>query len=160
MKSVPDQFECLILKVDLGGTPLIVSAIYRPPNAPQCATAALSSLLADFAHYELIIMGDLNLDWLTSASDDLKDICNDLNLTQLITEPTRPNFKNPAKSSLIDIILTNKPHKYLNGIVFPIDASDHCPIACIRNVNTPKSSPRFIVKRNIKHLSSSRGGSE
>ena len=29
---------------------------------------------------------------LISASDGIKDICNDLNLTQLITEPARPNF--------------------------------------------------------------------
>lgn len=79
-----------------------------------------------------MILGDFNLDWLSPISDKLKDFCTELNLTQLINYPTRPNVKNPEKSSLLDIIITNPPHKYIASGVFANIISDHCPIACIR----------------------------
>jgi hypothetical protein len=42
------------------------------------------------------------------ASDNLKYMCNDLNLTQLVTKPTCPN---PSKSTLDLCIHSNKSEK-------------------------------------------------
>ena len=94
-------------------------------------------------------MGDLNLDWLSNASDGLKDLCTSLNLSQLISAPTRPDPSILGKSTLLDLILTNRPHNFKSSGVLPLDFSDHCPIACIRDIKQVKSKPCLIVKRNL-----------
>ena len=101
---------------------------------------------------ELLLVCDLNLDWLTASSDNLKAVCDSLNLTQLINSSTRPNTKNPSKSSLLDLILTNAPHKYTDTGVFANDLSDHCTIATIRNSKLPKTKPNIICKRDGKNF--------
>jgi hypothetical protein len=53
------------------------------------------------------------------ALDNLKDMCNDSNLTQLVTKPTRPNPKEPSKSTLIDLILSDTVEKYVSTGVLP-----------------------------------------
>ena len=75
-----------------------------------------------------------------------------MNFTQLIDSPTRPNPKCPEKSSLIDLFITNNPHKYTSVSVFPYDVSDHCVIAAIRDTKIPKVKPRYITKRDTKHF--------
>lgn len=47
-------------------------------------------------------------------------------------------LKNPDKSTLIDLILTNVPHKFLSMGVFCNDLSDHCVIATSRGSKIPK----------------------
>ena len=79
------------------------------------AIVSLFILLSAHAHSELLVMADLNLHWLSRASDDLNVVCNELNLTQMISEPMRPNTKNPKKSIVIDVILTHRPHKYISN---------------------------------------------
>ncbi|CAB1343288.1 unnamed protein product, partial [Coregonus sp. 'balchen'] len=86
--------------------------------------------------------GDLNLNWLTSSLDCLKSAYIDLNLAQWISEPTRLNVKNPTKSTLIDLNLTNNRHKYTTCGVF---AMDHCPIVCVRNTKFPKTKPALTL---------------
>jgi hypothetical protein len=55
---------------------------------------------------------------------------DDLNLMQIINEPTRYNTKSADKGTLIDIALTNLPSKF-SSAVFSQDISDHCLIACM-----------------------------
>lgn len=64
-----------------------------------------------------------------------------------------PNLKHPEKSSLIDLMLTNAPHKYSCASVFANDISDHCLIASVRNTKIPKTRPRIIFKRAMKQFS-------
>lgn len=64
-----------------------------------------------------------------------------MNLSQLIMEPTRVNLKDPSRSTLIDLILTNNPHKYPHSGVFAMDLSDHSPIVCVRNTKLIKTKP-------------------
>lgn len=54
------------------------------------------------------------------------------------------------KSTLLDIILTNYPHKYNATGFFCNDVSDHSAIVCVRNTKPPKVTPRFIFKRYFK----------
>ena len=68
-----------------------------------------------------------------------------MNLTQLINSPTRPD-----KSTLIDIILTNIPHKYSVVGVFCNDLSDHCAVVAVRNTKIPKTNLREM--RNVKYF--------
>lgn len=82
-------------------------------------------------------MGDLNQDWLTSSSDQLKILCNTYNLTQIVNSVSRLNVKYHLKSSLIDLILTNTPHRFNASGIFDY-IHDHCAIACVRDGKIPK----------------------
>ena len=151
--TVPKEYECLVLSVNLGeNSQVTVIGAYRPPSAPPCAIDNLVDIFSSFTASEMLIMGDFNLDWDKPISDSLKDMCTNLNLTQLITKPTRPNAQCSSRSSLIDIILTNMPQRYASSGVFPQDVSDHCPIACIRNVKLRRTKPRIISKRNFRNF--------
>lgn len=80
----------------------------RDGSRPPASISAIDKLVDLFAPYinsEIIISGDLNLNWLNSASHHLKEVCANINLSQAITDPTIPNIKDPSKPSLIDLIL-------------------------------------------------------
>lgn len=61
--------------------------------------------LSSLKYNELVIIGDLNWNWLQHVSDDLKSYCDSLNPFQIVNAPIRHNPKFPEKSSLIDLIL-------------------------------------------------------
>lgn len=150
---IPKQFELLALKLEFSHSQSITFiGCYRPPSASHEALASLASSVTGFNSSELLLVGDLNIDWLTTSSDDLKAVSNSLNLTQLINSSTRPNTKSPSKSSLLHLILTNVPHKHMDPGVFASDLSDHCTIAAIRNSKLPKSRPNIICKKDVKNF--------
>lgn len=151
--SITKQYEFLALKLDFQqGQSFTVVGCYRSPSASSEALNSISNYISGLNPGELVLVGDLNLDWLSSASDGLKTICNLLNLSQLIDSPTRPNIKYPSRSSLLDLIITNAPHKYTDVGVFANDLSDHCAIAVVRNARLPKTKPRILLKREFKHF--------
>ena len=152
-ESLPNCFEFLALKIHHGTDPLTVVGIYRLPTAESHATDTLVHLLSKYFDDELLVLGDLNLNWLSDASLQLKNHLCSTNLTQLITVPTRPNTDDISKSTLIDLILTNKPSKYTSG-VFELGVSDHCPIVCVRDVRVKKSASKVVSKRNFKRFDS------
>ncbi len=125
---------------------------HRPPSASASAVDKLADLLAIYINSELIVLRDLNLNWLNSASDHLKEVCANIHLSQVITDPTRPNLKDPTKSSLIDMILTNRREKISDSGVFELGFSDYCPIACIRTTKLKKLAPCLVSRRNLKHF--------
>ncbi len=126
--SVDKSFESLALKVCIAqNNSVTVVGVYRPPAAPS-AIDEIADLLAPFKDSELIVLGDFDLNWLSSASEYLKEVCGNINLSQIITDPTRTNFKDPSKSSLIDLILMNKKEKIKDSGVFSLGFSNHCPI--------------------------------
>ena len=153
--SEPKCFEYICLRVHLGPTSIIVIGVYRPPSATNASIDKLFDLISKYANEELIVTGDLNLNWLNEKSNYIKEKCNQfdpLALHQLIIDTTRPNLKVPEKSTLIDIILTNKPEKMVASGVFALGNSDHCPIACIRSTQLESTKPRLIHKRNTKQF--------
>lgn len=152
--TVPKCFEFLVLKIDLGpNNSLKVIGVYRPPSADASSIDKLADLLSQYSDVEMIIMGDFNLDWLGNNSSYLKEVSGNLNLTQLITEPTRPNLKTNSRSTLIDLIFSNRKDKIVASGVFDLGFSDHCPIACIRNTKLKKTQSHTIIKRNLRNFS-------
>ncbi len=123
--------------------------VYRPPSAESQATDTLVNMLSKFSDEELLVLGDLNLNWLSDASLQFKNLMCSLNLSQLIMEPTRPNPKDGSKSTLLDLIFTNKAGKYSSSGVFELVISDHCPIACVRDVRVKKTASKVVSKRNF-----------
>uniref|UniRef100_A0A3P9KUZ7 C-type lectin domain-containing protein n=1 Tax=Oryzias latipes TaxID=8090 RepID=A0A3P9KUZ7_ORYLA len=65
------------------------------------ALSSLKDLLSRINYGELLMVGDLNWDWSSTASEEFKSLCDSINLSQLISQPTRPNTKCPEKSTLI-----------------------------------------------------------
>ena len=76
---------------------------------------------------------------------DLMDVDG---LTNLIKVPTRIVVES---SSLIDVILTNKPSSFLTSGVFDLGLSDPNLIYTVMRLQCPKFSPRTVVKRHVKH---------
>ena len=145
-RSVPKQFELLLLKVHLSrNKTLTVAACYRPTSAPSCALDTICELIAPHLSSEFVLLGDLNLDMLNTPAI-LQSQLDALNLTQMIKEPTRYNPKSINMGTLTDIILTNLPCKYTSA-VFNQDLSDHCLIACVRNGSAVKRPSLNTVKR-------------
>uniref|UniRef100_A0A8C7DT40 Reverse transcriptase domain-containing protein n=1 Tax=Oncorhynchus kisutch TaxID=8019 RepID=A0A8C7DT40_ONCKI len=150
-RSVPKQFELLLLKIHLSkNKSLTVAACYRPPSAPSCALDTICELIAPHLSSEFVLLGDLNWNMLNTPAI-LQSKLDALNLTQIINEPTRYLPKTLNTGTLIDIILTNFPSKYTSA-VFNQDLSDHCLIACIRNGSAVKRPPLITVKRSLKHF--------
>uniref|UniRef100_A0A8C7Q8L7 Reverse transcriptase domain-containing protein n=1 Tax=Oncorhynchus mykiss TaxID=8022 RepID=A0A8C7Q8L7_ONCMY len=148
-RSVPKQFELLLLKIHLSkNKSLTVAACYRPPSAPSCALDTICELIAPHLSSELVLLGDLNWNMLNTPAI-LQSKLDALNLTQIINEPTRYLPKALNTGTLIDIILTNFPSKYTSA-VFNQDLS---LIACIRNGSAVKRPPLITVKRSLKHFS-------
>ena len=79
---------------------------YRTPSAVSGALPTLMQLLSGLNFNEIVVIGDLNWNWLQPVSDDFKAYCDSLNLFQIVDSPTRPNLKCLEKSPLIDLILT------------------------------------------------------
>lgn len=76
------------------------------------AIGALADLLAQIEKSELLILGE---------SFSLKELCANLNLSQLIGEPIRSNLK-----ALVDLILSNRKENISACGVFTLGFSDHC----------------------------------
>ena len=130
--SVPKQFNLLVLSIKLSNSSLLtVAGCYRPPSAPACTLPALSSLLDPYTKSEFVLLGNLNWDMLKPPDQVLKQ-WDSLNLSQIITYPTRDDSKHPEKATLLDVILTNNPDRY-QSVVFCNDLIDHCFTACVRN---------------------------
>ncbi|CDQ59560.1 unnamed protein product [Oncorhynchus mykiss] len=103
-KSVPIQFELLLLKIHLSRSKsLTVAACYRPPSAPSCALDTICELISPHLSSELLLLGDLNWDMLNTVAI-LQSKLDALNLTQMINEPTRYNSKSVNTGTLIDVI--------------------------------------------------------
>ena len=150
--SLPGQFELLAVNINLGDYPIVIVGVYRPPSAVPEALQSLSENFSSVSSCETVILGDFNLDWFSPVANEFQDLCLESNLTQLVTESTRPNMKIPSNSSLLDLILTNRPQHYLHTCVFPLDFSDHCPVGCIRDGRRKGAAPLIVYKRSLKNL--------
>lgn len=71
---------------------------------------------------EMIILGDFNSNWLDRSSQKDRNLFYSINLTKLITEPTRVC---PSSSSLLDWILVSHPDRILQSGVLPDSFSEH-----------------------------------
>lgn len=111
------SIECVGVKVALSTEmSFTILCLYRPPSAKVDFYDQLKALLSccDF-NYEVILMGDLNVNW-DSKSDrkKLKEITDNFGLTQMISDPTR--ITNRSKT-LIDLVFSNKPDRIINRTI-------------------------------------------
>lgn len=145
----PLYFESIFVKVVFHSNKcIIIGSIYRPPSSPaETLNCLISTINSVFGRNELILLGDFNKNWLDTSSDKEKNIFNSLNLTQLITEPTRITSRT---QSLLDWILVSHPNRFLRAGVMSDCLSDHSIKFCVWKIKVPKLPPRLIKIRQYK----------
>ncbi len=112
----PVHFKSIFVKVILHENKYItIGNIYRPPSAPaESFNHIISTINSITDKNELIILGDFNKNFLDKSSNKAKNIIGELNLTQLITEPTRVT---PTCQSLLDWILVSHPNRCIKSFI-------------------------------------------
>ena len=126
---------------------IIVCATYKPPNCHvTCIKDEFKSMFVEafMMQPQIVIMGDLNCNLLNNSSVEAKvllDTCNELNLSQIIKEPTRITAQT---RSLLDVKMITPLSKFKNSGVINTGISDHCLVYCIMKVKTKKLNPKYI----------------
>ena len=101
---------------------------------------------------EVMVTGDLNAEILLGSpcpeGRALIDLCDSLNLLQLVTQPTRTTDTSVTQ---IDVaITTNKT--FINSCVVNTSAvADHCLVAVTLSFKAPKPRPTYIFTRSYKN---------
>ncbi len=121
--------------------------IDHPQPSPVWFLIYVADLLSQLNSSELVVLGDFNLNWLPNDSNDRKKMSDNLNLAQFISEPTKPNLKDPFKLALVDLILCKRKDRITTSGVFGLIISDQCPPACVRSPRLGKSSARIVIQR-------------
>ena len=106
----------------------------------------------------MILVGDLNCDLLPDVklhhTNQLLDITNLFQLTQIISEPTRVTASTCTRT-LLDLFLTNKPENINYSRVLHLGISDHSLIYGCRKIAFSKNAPKIVESRKFKHYKSS-----
>ncbi len=110
----------------------------------------MAQIISDLDPKELVLIGDLNWNWLQPVSEDFKAYCNLINLFQKENSPNRPNLKCPENSSLIDLIIMSLIT--IPWHLYSLMICDHCVVATVRNTKILKSKQCIIIKRDMKHF--------
>ena len=101
------NIERVWIKARVQRKPVLIGIFYRLPNADASVLLDIETsidLAIDTGINDIIITGDLNVDYLKGNTPKIADICNQYTLTQIIDEPK--HFTEHS-SSLIDIIMVN-----------------------------------------------------
>jgi exonuclease III len=138
--------------------PFLVTTWYRPLNSAQDIFNNFKMFLfkSDLAKKETIIVGDLDCDVNKLTPDTqtrkLQTLCSLYQLSQVINEPTRVR---ETTTTLIDLILTNKPEIISSAGVLHLGISDHSLVYAVRKYEFPKSRPIIKEVCDFKHFSDS-----
>ena len=132
---------------------IIICVIYRPPDCPlNCIQDDLGQnyVRALSMNKPIFILGDMNCNLLKDCPEKraITDLCNDLNLKQIIKEPTRIT---DTSQSLIDVILVSTEAVVLESGVLDSAISDHFPIYVSTKLKVPKTPPTYITVRSYKN---------
>lgn len=106
---------------------------------------------AELQKQTVILMGDLNLNRMDTNKRRqlLIDLEERFHLTCPINSPTRITN---VSSTLIDVLLTNRPDYFIKSGTFDPEISDHCLIYGILNEKTIHHQPKTIMSRNLKSI--------
>lgn len=131
---------------------ILLCTAYRPPDCPvACFNNDFSEKYsaALTRGKDVFVVGDLNCDMLKNSQETsaLKDLCSSLNLTQLITSPTRVTKQS---STLLDVILASNTNIVSESEVIENHISDHYVICTVLNLKLPKRKPTFVITRSYR----------
>lgn len=113
IKFTDCELECLGLNMELSSAmSFTLIVIYRPPSANVSFYEKFRELLQQCNfNREVLVMGDLNINWLNSSTrQQLKQVTDSFNLKQIIDGPTRITN---SSSTQIDLLFSNKPERIM-----------------------------------------------
>ena len=153
-----DEIDSVWVKLKTQNKPLIIGTIYKPPRANN--TRFISSLEEIFLHptinqYDIILMGDYNINWRARTSDQIKfeNLLANFSIKQVINGVTHVGL---ANESCIDLVCKfNNIIAHSCGIIFnPMhNGITWHNFTYISLHNSPNRAPRKIInKRNFKHI--------
>ena len=102
----------------------------------------------------IIVAADLNCDMLKPRSPEavaLQDLCDSVNLTQLIKDPTRVT---ETSSTLIDVIMTSSTDLVERSDVLKSHISDHYLVYAFLKLKISKPPPSYMKVRSYKNYDS------
>lgn len=159
-RSKPNEFkdiESIAIEVTSDGKKWLFLGAYKPPDMNDLKFSNDFKTTTDMIckkYDNLMITGDLNFNMLDEhKSSALIDTCDIFYLKNLIKKSTC--FTRNAKSTLLDVILTNREDKCGKICNFGSGLSDvHNMIAVIHVVkcNRPMSKPKFKNCRSFKNI--------
>ena len=130
----------------------LLGTMYNPPAGSKYLLENFSTLLDHMLSVistelkEIILMGDLNIDYLKKENNKpIKEILDFYNLKQIVTKPTRLTS---TSRTLIDCILTTNKTHIISHDVIPTSIADHDMVGCVRKLHTQKFNPKVIKTRN------------
>ena len=148
--------EMLWLEVSTGGKKLALGCLYKPPKIPYGIFANLYDCLMEiYVKYEhTVLVGDFNVNMLELNAYNTKLLLDafiePFSLKQLIKKPTRIT---DTSSTLIDLILVNKPQNALfSSVCDAPGVSDHCFTYLAYSLKKEKFKPYTVTKRDFKNV--------
>ena len=145
-----DDKEALLVQVHRPHSkPILLGCCSRPPNARIEYLTGICNLIDNISdkNKELFMLGDFNIDYLSSDCHLKKKLLskvNTFNLTQVVDQPTRVFIKTGTKSSTcIDHIYTYVPEHCSKSISLSIGFSDHNLVAITRKIKVPKAGNKI-----------------
>ena len=129
-----NDLECIGLNM-IPQMSFTLIVIYRPPSSNISFIDKFKEILrqCDFKK-EVIIIGDLNLNWEDKTSrKELKQITDGFNLVQMVKGPTRTTN---TTSTEIDLIFTNRPERITKSYNMITGLSDHNLVLISRKLTT------------------------
>ena len=145
--------EALLIEITVKNSKsFLVGCFYRPPETsdyfPRNYNSLLQNHLTDTTkeNKEVIMLGDFNVNYKKRWENiEFKTTITQNGFKQLIKKPTRIT---QTSSTLIDLIITNKPSTISKSDVIATSLSDHDMVACVRKLNPQKFESRTIKCRN------------
>ena len=133
---------------------IIVAAIYRHPHDSNLDSffAKFSSVLENIANkYDIILMGDLNIDVLSQNKENsviqYKNMLLSLGLKNKISKPTRIT---ETTETVLDHVITNLPNDVMYSGILVAKVTDHLPVFALCGLNPVRTKSQIdIYKRSI-----------
>ena len=151
-ENLPSSFEGLVIELSFNLKKWLLIYSYNPHrNSLKEHIRVLSCCLdQNIQKYEnIILMGDYNAE-ITNAS--MQEFCESYFLENMVKKPTC--FKNPAKPTCIDLIITNKPGMFQNAKTYETGLSDfHKLVVSTMKLSYKKRPPHMIKYRDYKNFS-------
>lgn len=128
---------------------VIIGCVYRHPKAPMAAFDYIQDIFKVLClkNKTLYILGDFN-DNLLAKDNKMTKLIKNSKLTQLVNKPTRVT---PTSSTLLDLVITNKPSAVLSCDVVPHEIADHDLLSVVVDISKPKRIPVIKTFRQLSN---------
>jgi len=138
--------------------PLIILTLYRPPGNALTnddpffvILTELSTELIEISN-DICILGDFNINLLSTNYPPTTKILSLLNNNGLIQQITHPTRVTKSSATLIDHIYYTKPKYVREAGVIPLDISDHHLTFIVLKKPKVHYNPKIINTRNYKDI--------